>query len=149
MPTTQIDFESWLKAAKFSTRLEGRLQSFEENQKMYRRTVQQPLITALWSCPDPEVAYRLLEGGADPNTMSQVSYQILTDEWQRRYNKGETVLDIVRRYLDQLRKYTGESLSTKEPKLPEEHPRLPGSARGRDLPALVGFRRHQKQEEAA
>ncbi|KAH8893115.1 ankyrin [Thozetella sp. PMI_491] len=115
----QIDFEHWLKAAKFSTRLEGRLRSFEENQKTYRKSVQQPLITALTSCPDPEVAYLLLRGGADPNTMTQVSYQLLDDEWQRRYNQGETALDLVRNQLEQLRKYTGEKLSAQNPELPE------------------------------
>jgi predicted DNA-binding protein YlxM (UPF0122 family) len=115
----QIDFESWLKAAKFQKRLESRLSSYEENLKMYKRSAEQPLMIALKSSPDPEVAYRLLQKGADPNSMTPISYQLLHDEWARRYNKGETGLDLVRKQLTELRKYTGEKFHGTEPELPE------------------------------
>ncbi|KAK0624036.1 hypothetical protein B0T14DRAFT_428976 [Immersiella caudata] len=114
-----IDFESWLRAAKFAPGMDQRLQSYDENQVTYRRSVHQPLIVALRNSPDPEMALRLLEGGADPNSMTQISYQLLKDDWQRRYNEGETALDVVRSYIDNLRKYTGESLDAKKPELKE------------------------------
>jgi len=117
--TPQIDFESWLKAVKFSTKYENRLRSYEENEKLYQRTVEQPLMTALRTCPDPEVACHLLQGGADANSMTPISYQILTDKWQRNYNKGETALDIVRKQILALRQYTGEKLTAVKPELPE------------------------------
>jgi hypothetical protein len=115
----QIDFESWLKAAKFSKHLDNRLRSFDENKKMYERSVEQPLMIALKTCQDPEVLYRLLQRGADPNAMTPISYTLITDEWQRRYNKGETALDIVRKHLTELRKWTSEKLSATKPELPE------------------------------
>jgi ankyrin repeat protein len=112
-----IDFESWLKAARLSKKLEGRLTSFEENKKFYGRSVTQPLIIALQHCPDPEVAKALLEGGADPNAMTARSAQVLADEWQRRSNRGETALDVIRDQLKQLRKYTGEHFNEQPPEL--------------------------------
>ncbi|KAK3372674.1 hypothetical protein B0H63DRAFT_564053 [Podospora didyma] len=103
-----IDFDSWLRAAKFSPKLEGRLQSYDQNMVLYHRSVEQPLMVALRSSPDPDMALQLLRGGADPNTMTPISYQLLTDLWQRSYNKGETVLDVVRTHMENLRKYSGE-----------------------------------------
>ena len=112
-----IDFESWLRAAKFSSSMEKRLHSYEQNLGMYHRSVDQPLMVALRVSPDPAMAIRLLEGGADPNTMTQISYQLLQDEWQRRYNKGETALDVVRQQIEKLRNYTADEMSTVKPKL--------------------------------
>jgi hypothetical protein len=114
-----IDFDSWLRAAKFAPGMENRLRSYEENLTMYHRSVHQPLVVALRHSLDPELALRLLEGGADPNSMTQISYQLLRDEWQRRYNKGETALDIVRSHIKNLRKYTGEKVESIMPELPE------------------------------
>ncbi len=114
-----IDFESWLRAAKFSSGMEKRLQSYEQNKTLYHKSVQQPLMVALRNSPDPELAVRLLEGGADHNTMTQVSYELLTNEWQRRYNKGETALDVVRDHIENLRKYSGEKFLAVKPELQE------------------------------
>ncbi|KAK0702836.1 hypothetical protein B0H67DRAFT_676136 [Lasiosphaeris hirsuta] len=114
-----IDFESWLRAAKFSSGMEKRLQSYDQNKAMYHRSVDQPLMVALRTSPDPDMAVQLLQGGADPNTMTQTSYQLLTDEWQRRYNKGETALDVTRTHIENLRKYSGEMFSDVKPELQE------------------------------
>ena len=113
-----IDFEMWLKAAKFSP-VEKRLGSYEENKKMYSRYVEQPLMIALKSCPDPTVALRLLEAGADPNSMTPISHTILTDTWQRRYNSGQTALNVVQDQLASLRKFTAETVSMDKPSLLE------------------------------
>ncbi|KAM7187495.1 Ankyrin repeat-containing domain protein [Naviculisporaceae sp. PSN 640] len=112
-----IDFDSWLRAAKFNARTEKRLQSYDQNMDLYYRSVEQPLMVALRSCPDPEVAVKLLEGGADPNAMTQVSYQLLKNTYQRQRNKGESALDVVRRHIETLRKYTGETFYFVKPQL--------------------------------
>jgi hypothetical protein len=116
----QIDFESMLKAAKFSKQFENRLGTYEANMTLYHQTVEQPLTLALRTCPDPEVAYQLVERGADPNTMTHMSYKLLKETWMRNSNKGETALDSVRAQLEQLRKYmaTREKFETKKPELP-------------------------------
>jgi hypothetical protein len=116
----QIDFESWLKAAKFSKNLEKRLSSFEENMKMYSDSLEQPLIVALRTCPDPKVAYELLRAGADPNSMTPISYRVIADQWTRNHNQGETSLDIVRQHITNLRDYTGEKCTAVKPVLPED-----------------------------
>ncbi|KAK0726889.1 hypothetical protein B0T26DRAFT_747278 [Lasiosphaeria miniovina] len=112
-----IDFESWLRAAKFSPSLEKQLQSYEQNKVLYHRSVEQPLMVALRSSPEPDVALRLLEGGADPNTMTPISYQLVREDWQRGHKKGETALDVVREYIENLRKYAGEKFSQSAPEL--------------------------------
>ncbi|KAL0936521.1 ankyrin repeat protein [Colletotrichum truncatum] len=113
----QIDFDTWLKAVKFS-KASHQLRSYEENQKMFNRSTTQPLIVAIKGCTNPEIALRLLENGADPNTLTAESHQVIDDEWQRRYNKGQTILDLVRQQLENLRKYKGENRTDNKPVLP-------------------------------
>jgi len=113
----EIDFETWLASAKHSEKITKRLSSFEENKKLFAKTTFQPLIIALRNCEDPSVILELLKKGADANTMTPMSYDLLHNEWQRRYNSGETALDIVRERLKNLRKYKGEMPSQKKPKL--------------------------------
>ncbi|TDZ65873.1 Uncharacterized protein CTRI78_v003421 [Colletotrichum trifolii] len=113
-----IDFDTWLKAMKVS-KLSHRLQSYDHNVDMYQQNTRQPLILAIKSSDKPELAVTLLEKGADPNTMTSRSYLVIKDEWQRRYYKGETVLDLVRYQLKHLRKYHGEQFSEKKPTLPK------------------------------
>ncbi|KAK4184990.1 ankyrin repeat protein [Podospora australis] len=117
--TPEIDFDSWLRATKFSARLEQRLQSYDQNKALYHRSVDQPLMVALRTSPDPEMVLHLLRAGADPNTMTGISYQLLTDQWQRSYNKGETALDVVREHIKNLREYSGEKFSAVKPELRE------------------------------
>ncbi|KAF6843514.1 ankyrin repeat protein [Colletotrichum musicola] len=115
----RIDFDTWLKAVKFS-KASGRLGSYEDNKKLFSQSTKQPLIVAIRSCPNPEVALRLLEKGADPNVMTPESQMVINDEWQRRYNRGETALDLVRKQLQHLRGYKGEKKTFTKPRLPEE-----------------------------
>ncbi|OLN95948.1 hypothetical protein CCHL11_05046 [Colletotrichum chlorophyti] len=119
----QIDFETWLKAAKFS-KVSERLRSYEDNKKMFNKNTNQPLIVAINGCSNPEVALELLEKGADPNTMTTNSYHAIEDEWQRSYRRGETVLDLVRHQLKNLKEYGGEKFNQSKPELPsgmDEH----------------------------
>lgn len=103
----EIDFDSWLKAVKFSTK-STRLGDYEANKKLFGKSVEQPLIWAAQNCPDPSVALEILERGADPNTVTARSAELINDEWSRRYNLGQSVLDVVRQQLKRLRKYKGE-----------------------------------------
>ncbi|KAL8370906.1 hypothetical protein RB595_000985 [Gaeumannomyces hyphopodioides] len=101
----EIDFETWLKSAKQA--IENRLGTAESNTDTFRTSLDQPLILALKST-DPTSAIGLLERGADVNTLTQVSWNILKGGWWRNHNTGETALDVVRRQLALVRKYEGE-----------------------------------------
>lgn len=102
----QIDFDSWLKGAKFS--FEKNLGDFEANQKRFKSSTEQPLIVAIHSM-EPAVALELLERGADPNVITKQSYQVIENQWARNHQRGHSALDEVRRCLRELRKYEGES----------------------------------------
>jgi ankyrin repeat protein len=113
-----IDFDSWLKAVKF-TKVANRLGDFENNKKIFGKSVEQPVIFAAKNCPDPTVALELLERGADPNTITATSAELLGDEWRQRYNRGQTLLDLVRFQLSSLRKYKGETTKSTRLRRPD------------------------------
>ncbi|KAK2065301.1 ankyrin [Colletotrichum caudatum] len=113
----QIEFDTWLKAAKFS-KASGRLGSYEENKRQFNQNTEQPLILAIQSCSDPEVALSLIEKGADPNTLTQISHRAIEHEHQRPHYKGQTALDLVRHQLEHLRSYRGENFVQPKPELP-------------------------------
>lgn len=54
------------------------------------------------------MALELLERGVDPSPLTKASWTIVRDEWSRRYNRGETAIDVVRKHILELRKYKGE-----------------------------------------
>ncbi|KAF4971655.1 hypothetical protein FZEAL_9782 [Fusarium zealandicum] len=114
----QIDFETWLKAAKVSPTQSGSLRSLEENQRKWKESTEQPLITAIRS-GSTDVVIKLLENGADPNSLTQKTQELIFNEYQRTYNKGESALDLVRSAVDTLQAYTGEHGGVAEP---EEKP---------------------------
>lgn len=108
-----ISFDTWLKAVKVSS-WANELGDYTSNQRKFDLSLQQPLTVAIQTCPDPRVALTLLERGADPNTT------LIREAWYR--SKGETALDMVRKQLESLRKYSVESwekASNREPKAPE------------------------------
>ncbi|KZL67095.1 ankyrin repeat protein [Colletotrichum tofieldiae] len=113
----QIEFDTWLKAAKFS-KASSRLGSYEDNKKQFNLNTEQPLIVAIQSCSDPEVALNLVEKGADPNTLTTNSHRAIENEYHRSYYKGQTALDIVQHQLKQLRLYKGEKFTQSKPELP-------------------------------
>ncbi|KAI8633475.1 ankyrin repeat protein [Xylariaceae sp. FL1651] len=120
----EIDFDSWLKGAKFS--IENQLGDFNSNQTKYQDTTEQPLLVSIRS-PHPETAIELLERGADPNPLTKASYNVIRNEWSRSYNTGESALDVVRKLLRQLRKYEEKKLKIhtqpsfgRDPPAPEE-----------------------------
>lgn len=101
----EIDFDTWLKSAKFS--FDKYLGTFESNQDHFRKGTDQPLITAIRS-ENPAIALELLAGGADPNVITSSSWEVVTNEWSRRYNKGRAAIDVARDSLEKLRQYKGE-----------------------------------------
>ncbi|KAI1269144.1 ankyrin repeat protein [Xylariaceae sp. FL1019] len=101
----EIDFDSWLKGAKFT--FDKQLGDENSNRVKYEDSVEQPLLVAIRS-PQPSIALELLDRGADPNPLTKSSYKCIRNEWARRYNKGESALDVVQRLLEKLRDYTGQ-----------------------------------------
>ncbi|KAI1415647.1 ankyrin [Hypoxylon sp. FL1857] len=99
---SQIDFDSWLKGAKFT--FESYLREYEQNLEHFKDTAEQPLIVAIKSL-HPSNAIQLLEEGADPNTLTKASHNVIRNEWSRHYHKGDSALDIARGALRQLRKF--------------------------------------------
>ena len=100
--STVIDFESWLKSAKQSV-MQSRLTSLDENQRQFGQSVEQPLIMAIRSFI-PQLAFELLERGADPNTITGSTIESLHNRWNSRW-KGYTALDVVQKQLKGLREY--------------------------------------------
>ncbi|KAF5656927.1 ankyrin repeat protein [Fusarium heterosporum] len=115
----QIDFDTWLKSAKVSD-MSRYLGSLEQNQLKYKESVEQPLITAI-RCGHTDIAIKLLENGADPNSLNTETQRLIINAYQRDYTKGRSALDIVRSSQESLRGYTSEK---REPLKPKETPGL-------------------------
>lgn len=112
--SAHIDFDTWLKSAKVSE-LSGSLGNLEQNQRKYKESVEQPLITAIRS-GRAEIAIKLLESDADPNSLTKETERLIFNEYQRSWNKGQTALDLVRSSLKNLSAYTGEKGEPVKPK---------------------------------
>jgi ankyrin repeat protein len=105
---SRIDYAIWIRAAR--TALETRwnhMNNPDANLKLFNKSVEQPIILAVEK-EQPKVILEMLAKGTDPNTLTKISNEILQDEYQRRYNKGETLIEIVRKKLHELRKFKGE-----------------------------------------
>ncbi|KAJ4196882.1 hypothetical protein NW755_001653 [Fusarium falciforme] len=113
----QIDFETWLKAAKVSPSHSGRLGKLEENQRKFKESTEQPLLAAIRS-GNAEVAIKLLENGANPNALPGSTESLIFDEYRRTWNKGRSALDLVRSSLKGLRKYTSKKRRVVKPTEP-------------------------------
>lgn len=110
-----IDFETWLKAAKVSPSLPGRLFDLETNQRKYNESTEQPLMAAI-RLGAAEAAIRLLERGADPNGLTAGSQNLFIGKYQRSGQTGESALDLVQSSLKKLREYTSEKTILSKPK---------------------------------
>ncbi|KAH7163089.1 hypothetical protein B0J13DRAFT_634299 [Dactylonectria estremocensis] len=110
----QIDFETWLKAAKISPTQASHMGTLEQNERKFKESLEQPLITAIRS-GSTDVAIKLLEHGADPNCFTGKTERLIYNEYQRSWNKGESALDLVKFSVTKLREYTGEKTTLKLP----------------------------------
>lgn len=109
----EINFETWLKAAKISPVQSSRLHDLETNKAAFRR-MEQPIITAVRR-GDPDAAVALLENGANPNALTPETQELLINENQRRWNKGVAVLDLVQRSIDGLKNELEETSGLRKP----------------------------------
>ncbi|KAK5173945.1 hypothetical protein LTR16_011607, partial [Cryomyces antarcticus] len=87
----------------------SRMDSLSQDPKRTRETflqqAEQPVLLALES-DNPYITIELLDNGADPNTLTSTGGQkVLLDERSRRYDTGETILDVVRRKLKDIEKW--------------------------------------------
>ncbi|KAK7211422.1 hypothetical protein V2G26_018600 [Clonostachys chloroleuca] len=88
-----VKFDAWLKAAKTSARISSELGTFDTNQKLYRKLLQ-PLFAAV-QADNHEAAVKILESGADPNSLDAETLELLEDEFNRRYYTGMSILNTV------------------------------------------------------
>lgn len=112
-----IDFSQWAKAMTAigkQNNYHGFNQDPDNNLKTFKKNVEQPLIVAIQS-DIPDIAISLLEKGADPNTISKESQEVVLDEYSRRYKKGQSALDLVRAKIVKMKKYDGEKNDVEKP----------------------------------
>lgn len=119
---SEIDFETWLKAAKVSPTQSSQLQhrDLEANKRSWRQ-MEQPLITAIRQ-GHIEAAMQILEAGANPSQLTPRTESMLHNEYQRRHTKGQSALDLVTSAIKGLKKNKSQGLQLQ--KRPEKQPGL-------------------------
>jgi hypothetical protein len=112
----RIDYSAWIKSAKtaFVSKW-NKMEDPKKNLELFNKSVEQPVVLAVEK-ELPSIILEMLAKGADPNTVTKLGSSVLQEEYQRRYTKGETLLDVVRKKLDELRLYKSEQ----EPESPPE-----------------------------
>lgn len=128
-PTT--DFDEWIKAYLFKNEYAKR-NTPDQNQKLWRDSVCQPIIAAA-AKEMGESVRDLLAHGADPSTLEKSAYRIIETPQNAAYQVAESLLDIVQKKLKALREFdesTGQNSGglfgssgnaiTKEPEKLEE-----------------------------
>ncbi|KAJ3495440.1 hypothetical protein NLG97_g3396 [Lecanicillium saksenae] len=98
----EIDFDTWVKASQVATEnYYSNNNNLEANKNTFKSSVEQPLLCAVRAA-SADVALRLIEGGANVNCLTPKSEQLLHNSYMRTYNKGESILDIVRFIIEKL-----------------------------------------------
>lgn len=109
--TPELDFDTWLKSAKVSPSMSSRLQDLDTNQKKFKG-MEQPIITAV-QYGDTESALELLKAGANPNTLHPVAEDLIVNEYRRRWSEGLSLLDLVQKSIDNIKKQKSGTKSKK------------------------------------
>ncbi|CAH0046774.1 unnamed protein product [Clonostachys solani] len=117
-----IKFETWLKSAKFSLAMADSLGDLEGSKNSFRSRVQQPLLSAIYN-GQPAIAMQLLESGANPNTLTTETEDLLIHEHRRPYSTGSSVLDVVNNFLDQIDEKIQTESRSKKPTEPPKGPK--------------------------
>jgi ankyrin repeat protein len=112
--SAEIDFETWLKSAKVSPVQSGRLQDLEASKNSFKK-MEQPIISAV-RVGDPEVAIALLENGADPNSLTSETHELLIHEYRRRWSRGMSVLDLIQKSIDGITSELAKVSSRRKPR---------------------------------
>ncbi|EMC98915.1 hypothetical protein BAUCODRAFT_65248 [Baudoinia panamericana UAMH 10762] len=90
----QIAFGDYAKAYQTKHEL---LNDSKQNRRNFEQNQKQPVILAV-ECELPLVCATLVtKYGADPNTLTTSGYQVVNQEYSRRYTKGESLLDLVQK----------------------------------------------------
>ncbi|KAH8799706.1 hypothetical protein F5884DRAFT_114530 [Xylogone sp. PMI_703] len=107
-----IGFEEWIKTQVTKNHWSSN-QTPDQNMTQYQTQVQQPLIIAATNGM-PKAVEKFIEKGADIQTLTCSAQHILHNpRINHNYGIGETVLDVVRRKLKDLREYHGEAAPRK------------------------------------
>ncbi|OCK80768.1 ankyrin repeat protein [Lepidopterella palustris CBS 459.81] len=102
----KVDFDAWMKSVQVKFE-DVATRDSKRNNGDFLKSVEQPVILAVQT-ELPSVVLELLARGADINTLTKVTQNCVENEWQRRYNKMESLLDLVQAKLQDLRNYKGE-----------------------------------------
>jgi len=97
-----ISFDAYMRAyqSKYTATADS-----AHNKKQFETGIEQPVIVAV-RCEMPLLAMQLVEShGVDPNVLTRQGHDVLQNEYSRRNNKGESLLDLVRSKIDHLRKW--------------------------------------------
>ncbi|OAA55763.1 Ankyrin repeat-containing domain protein [Cordyceps fumosorosea ARSEF 2679] len=115
--SVQIDFDTWLKAAKSSP--DHKLGDLERSRRAYKESVDQPLIVAI-RVGNIDAAFKFLEIGADPNALTSDTQRLLIDEseYARMDVSGKSALDLVRDLAEALSVHDDETTDHNRPFLP-------------------------------
>lgn len=76
-------------------------QDLEKNMEDFRTALEQPVLTAT-RFEMAKVVTRMLDEGADPNTLTAEGWTAIQQEWARSHTTGSSLLDIVREKLAKL-----------------------------------------------
>jgi ankyrin repeat protein len=105
-----INFKAWLKSVE--TQFEDVAQrDSKQNHDQFVKDVEQPIVLAIQT-ELPDIALQLLAKGADPNTLPKGTQQGVLEDWYRRYNKMESLLEMVQAKLQILRNYKDDQPPT-------------------------------------
>lgn len=96
-----FSFDAYMKAVQ-SKWSNARYDS-THNKRQFETVNEQPVVVAV-QCEMALLAAQLIEShGVDPNVLTTKGYDVLHNEYTRRYNRGQTILDLVRAKIETLR----------------------------------------------
>lgn len=98
-----IELEDYVRSWKYKFD-DNSNRSTSDNQRVqndFKKNLQQPIVLAV-DYDLPGVVQRLLNLGADVNTLDKVGHQVIQDSWQRNYHAGMSLLDLVTKKIKDL-----------------------------------------------
>ncbi|KAH6681535.1 ankyrin repeat-containing domain protein [Halenospora varia] len=99
----EISFDDWIKGYLAKNEY-AKNQSSEDNMWQFKNSVTQPIINAVTREMAKSVE-DMLANGADPNSLTNASQNILRYPHNYSYQAGETVLDLVQKKIKDLKAY--------------------------------------------
>lgn len=97
-----ISFDMYMRAyqSKYTATADS-----AHNKRQFETSVEQPVIVAV-RCEMPLLAMQLIESqGVEPNVLTKQGYDVLQNEYSRRNNQGESLLDLVMSKIEDLRRW--------------------------------------------